>query len=133
MYVAGVGDMPVGVDISEIPMMGALAGLVVDVRDGQQTMLDAREIKSRDEIMLLSTAAAMVDGVYQDVYEALKPGVRENEIVAMVNERLYRMGSDDVEGGNAISGERCNPHARIFSDRMIRPGDQAYYDILQPF
>jgi len=56
---AGVGDMPLGVDISEIPMMGALADLGVDVRDGQQTMLDARQIKSRDEIMLLSTAAAI--------------------------------------------------------------------------
>src|SRR2546425_10160216 len=62
---AGVGGMPLGVDIAEIPMMGALADLGVDVRDGQQTMLDARQIKSRDEIILLSTAAAMVDGVYQ--------------------------------------------------------------------
>src|SRR6266516_6031125 len=58
---AGVGDMPLGVDIAEIPMMGALADLGVDVRDGQQTMLDARQIKSRDEIMLLSTIAAAVD------------------------------------------------------------------------
>ena len=130
---AGVGDMPLGVDIAEIPMMGALADLGVDVRDGQQTMLDARQIKSRDEIMLLSTAAAMVDGVYQDIYEALKPGVRENEIVAMVNDRLYRMGSDDVEGVNAISGERCSPHPHIFSDRIIRPGEQAYFDIIHSF
>jgi len=30
--------------------------------------------------MLLSQAAAMVDGVYQDIFEALKPGIRENEI-----------------------------------------------------
>jgi Xaa-Pro aminopeptidase len=133
MQAAGVGDMPLGVDISEMPMVFALQELGIDVRDGQQTMLDARQIKSRDEILLLSTAAAMVDGVYQDVYEALKPGVRENEIVALVNERLYRMGSDDVEGVNAISGERCSPHPHIFSDRMIRPGDQAYFDIIHSF
>ena len=130
---AGAGGMPLGVDITEMPMVSALQGLGIEVRDGQQTMLDARQIKSPDEITLLSTAAAMVDGVYQDVYEALKPGVRENEIVAMVNERLYRMGSDDVEGVNAISGERCSPHPHIFSDRMIRPGDQAYFDIIHAF
>ena len=35
------------------------------VRDGQQTMLDAREVKSHDEITLLNTACAMVDGAYQ--------------------------------------------------------------------
>ena len=130
---AGVGDMPLGMDITEMPMIAALGDIGVQVRDGQQTMLDARQIKSPDEIMLLSTAAAMVDGVYQDVYEALKPGVRENEIVALVNERLYRMGSDDVEGVNAISGERCSPHPHIFADRLIRPGDQAYFDIIHSF
>ena len=48
-----------------------------------QSMLDARVIKNQDEIMLLNQAAAMVDGVYQDIVEALKPGVRENEIVAL--------------------------------------------------
>ena len=71
--------------------------------------------------MLLSTAAAMVDGVYQDIAEALKPGIRENEIVALANKRLYEMGSDDVEAINAVSGERCNPHPHNFSDRLIRP------------
>ncbi len=96
-------------------------------------MLDARLIKSPDEIMLLSTAAAMVDGVYQDIAEALKPGVRENEIVGLANKRLYEMGSDDVEAINAVSGERCNPHPHNFSDRLIRPGDQAYFDIIQSF
>jgi len=34
----------------------------------------------------------MVDGVYQDIFEALKPGIRENEIVALANKRLYEMG-----------------------------------------
>src|SRR6266581_6217143 len=68
---AGVGDEPLGVDITELPMLFELQRLGVDVRDGQQTMLDAREIKSPDEIMLLSMAAAMVDGAYQMISEVL--------------------------------------------------------------
>jgi Xaa-Pro dipeptidase len=130
---AGVADMPLGVDIAETPMLLELLRVGIDVRDAQQVMLDARLIKSPDEIALLSTAAAMVDGVYQDIAEALKPGVRENEIVALANKRLYEMGSDDVEAINAVSGERCNPHPHNFSDRLIRPGDQAYFDIIQSF
>jgi Xaa-Pro aminopeptidase len=130
---AGVAGMPLGVDIAETPMLLELLHAGIDVRDAQQVMLDARLIKSADEIMLLSTAAAMVDGVYQDIAEALKPGVRENEIVALANKRLYEMGSDDVEAINAVSGERCNPHPHNFSDRLIRPGDQAYFDIIQSF
>jgi Xaa-Pro dipeptidase len=90
-------------------------------------------IKNQDELMLLSQAAAMVDGVYQDIFEALKPGVRENEIVALANKRLYEMGSDQVEAINSVSGERCNPHPHNFTDRIIRPGDQAFFDIIHSF
>jgi Xaa-Pro dipeptidase len=130
---AGVIDMPVGVDIIEPPMMFELQKAGLKIEDGQQVMLEAREIKSADEIALLNRAAAMVDGAYHLVHEELKPGVRENDIVAKVNEFLYRHGSDDVEAINAISGERCNPHPHNFTDRMLRPGDQAFFDILQSF
>ena len=129
----GVADMPVGIDVVEPPFLFALQKLGLEVRDGQQVMLDAREIKSHDEITLLNMAAAMGDGVYQDIFEALKPGVRENEIVAMATKRLYEMGSDCVEAINAIAGERCSPHPHNFTDRMIRPGDQAYFDIIQSY
>src|SRR5450755_4070454 len=129
----GVAGEPVGVDFAEIPMFFELQHRGIDIRDGQQVMLDARQAKSRDEITLLSTAAAMVDGVYQDITEALKPGIRENEIVALASKRLYEMGSDDVESINAVSGERCNPHPHNFSDRMIRPGEQAFFDIMHSF
>jgi Xaa-Pro dipeptidase len=130
---AGVEKMPVGVDIIEPAMMFELQKAGVNVVDGQQLMLEARELKSQDEIALLNRAAAMVDGAYHMINEELKPGVRENDIVAKVNEFLYRHGSDDVEAVNAISGERCNPHPHNFTDRMIRPGDQAFFDILQAF
>lgn len=130
---AGVADMPVGVDLLELPMLFELQKQGLQVRDGQQVMLAARAIKSREEITLLSMAAGMVDGVYQDIVEALKPGVRENEIVALANKRLYEMGSDDVESINAVSGERCNPHPHNFSDRMIRPGEQAFFDIMHSY
>jgi len=129
----GVGDMPVGVDIVEPPMLFELQRAGIDVRDGQQVMLDAREIKNIDEITLLNQAAAMVDGVYQMISEELKPGVRESDIVAMANKYLYEHGSDDVEAINAISGDRCIPHPHNFTDRIIRPGDQAFFDIIQAY
>jgi Xaa-Pro aminopeptidase len=130
---AGVVDAPIGVDIVEPPFLFEMQRQGLRVVDAQQLMLDARQIKSGDEIMLLNQAAAMVDGVYQDIVEALKPGIRENEIVALANKRLYEMGSDQVEAINAVSGERCNPHPHNFSDRLIRPGDQAFFDIIHSF
>ncbi|MBK5959297.1 aminopeptidase [Rhodoplanes elegans] len=130
---AGVLDMPIGMDIVEPPMMFELQKAGVKVVDGQQVLLEAREIKSADEIALLNRAAAMVDGAYQVVWDMLRPGVRENDVVAEVNKFLYTHGSDDVEAINAISGERCNPHPHNFTDRMLRPGDQAFFDIIQSF
>jgi len=129
----GVADMPVGVDIVEPPMLFELQKVGLEIRDGQQVMLDAREIKNIDEITLLNQAAAMVDGVYQMIYEELKPGVRESDIVAMANKYLYEHGSDDVEAINAISGDRCIPHPHNFTDRIVRPGDQAFFDIIQAY
>ena len=129
----GVGDLPLGIDVVEPPFLFALQELGLEVRDGQQVLLEARMLKSQDELTLLNMAAAMVDGVYQDIFEALKPGVRENEIVALANKRLYEMGADNVEAINAISGERCSPHPHNFTDRLIRPGDQAFFDIIMSF
>jgi Xaa-Pro aminopeptidase len=129
----GLTGQPIGIDIIELPFLFEMQKAGVEIHDAQQLMLDARQIKSPDELMLLSQAAAMVDGVYQDIFDALKPGVRENEIVALANKRLYEMGSDQVEAINAVSGERCNPHPHNFTDRIIRPGDQAFFDVIHSF
>jgi Xaa-Pro dipeptidase len=129
----GVADMPVGVDIVEPPMLFALQQEGLEIRDAQQVFLDARQIKSMDEIILLNMSAAIVDGAYQEIADQLKPGVRENEMVAMANKFLYDNGSDDVEAINAVSGERCSPHPHNFTDRMYRPGDQAFFDIIQSY
>jgi Xaa-Pro aminopeptidase len=129
----GVADMPLGLDLAETSVFLELQGAGVEVRDGQQVMAEAREIKSPDEHMLLTQACAMVDGVYQDIFEALKPGVRESDIVGMAIKRLMEMGSEFVEAINSIAGERCSPHPHTFSDRLIRPGDQAFFDIIHVF
>ena len=133
LQVEGVAGMPLGVDICEPPMLFALQAVGLEVRDGQQTMLDARQIKSMDEIVLLNQSAAIVDGAYQGIAEALKPGARENQMVALANKLLYENGSDDVEAINAVSGERCSPHPHNFTDRMYRPGDQAFFDVIQSY
>jgi Xaa-Pro dipeptidase len=130
---AGLAGMPVGVDIAEPAFLFEMQRQGLHVVDCQQAMLDARVIKNVDEITLLTQAAAMVDGVYCDIVDVLRPGIRENDIVALANKRLYEMGSDQVEAVNAISGERCNPHPHNFTDRIIRPGDQAFFDIIHSY
>jgi Xaa-Pro aminopeptidase len=126
----GLLGEPLGVDIAEMPVLLALQQAGIEVVDGQQLFLEARRIKTKDEISLLTQACSMVDAAYEELYEFLRPGVRENECVALVAKKLYDLGSEYVEGVNAISGERCSPHPHVYSDRLIRPGDPAFFDIL---
>ncbi len=129
----GLAGEPIGVDMIEMPVLAALQQAGLSVVDGQQVFLEARRVKTEDEITLLVTAASMVDAVYDELYAFLRPGVKENECVGLVAKSLYDMGSEHVEGVNAISGERCSPHPHVYSDRILRPGDPAFFDILHSF
>jgi Xaa-Pro aminopeptidase len=129
----GLLNDPLGVDVIELPILKALQDAGITVTDGQQVFLEARRIKTQDEIGLLTQACSMVDAAYDNLYEFLRPGVRENECVGMVSKTLYDLGSEFVEGVNAISGERCAPHPHVYSDRILRPGDPAFFDILHSY
>ncbi|MBB5168287.1 Xaa-Pro peptidase family protein [Mycobacterium sp. AZCC_0083] len=129
----GLAGEPLGVDVIELPVLAALQAAGITVVDGQQVFLEARRIKTTDEIRLLTHACSMVDAAYENLYEFLRPGVRENECVGVVAKTLYDLGSEFVEGVNAISGERCAPHPHVFSDRIVRPGDPAFFDILHSY
>lgn len=129
----GLEKEPVGVDVVEPIVLFALQAEGLEVVDGQQLMQESRKIKTRDEITLLNMAASLADAAYEELYRLMKPGVRENDCVAAASDVLYRLGSEHVEGINAISGERCSPHPHVFSDRILRPGDPAYFDILHSY
>jgi Xaa-Pro aminopeptidase len=130
---AGLADEPVGVDVVEPIVWEALQAEGLKLVDGQQVMQRARVIKTEDERTLLDTACMMVDAAYEDLYAQLRPGISENECVGIVAKRLYDLGSEHVEGVNAISGERCNPHPHVYSDRILRPGDPAYFDVTHAY
>lgn len=129
----GVDAKPVGIDIVDIPLLRALEKEGIEVVDGQQTMLDARMIKTRDEIELMKLAASMVDAAYNEIARNIRPGTRENDLVAIGNQVLYTLGSDLVECINSVSGPRAQPHPHTFSDRVIRPGDMVFLDIMHSF
>jgi Xaa-Pro aminopeptidase len=124
---------PVGVDVIELPVLFALQAQGIKVVDGQQLMHEVRKIKTQDEITLLNCATMMVDAAYDELYRFMKPGVKENECVGVVSKVLYDLGSEHVEGVNAISGERCSPHPHVYTDRVLRPGDPAFFDILHSY
>ena len=129
----GLQDEPLGIDMADLVTIEALQRAGLRITDGSQVLLEARKIKTAQEITLLDQSAGLVDAVYDEIYRMLRPGVYEHEIVARAHQLLFEMGSEQVEAVNAVSGDRCNPHPHVFSDRLLRPGDQAFFDIIHSF
>jgi Xaa-Pro aminopeptidase len=133
LHERGLQDEPVGVDMADLVTIEALTRAGLAVTDGSRPMLEARKLKSPEEVALLDHACGMVDAVYEEIYALLRPGVHEHKIVARAQEVLFELGSEQVEAINAVSGDRCNPHPHVFSDRLLRPGDQAFFDVIHSF
>ena len=129
----GLEREPLGADVPDMTTVLALRRRGLELADSQPVMLEARKLKSEDELALLDQAAGIVDAVYEEIYKLLRPGVRENEVVAAAMRLLFELGSEHVEAINAISGDRCYPHPHTFADRLLRPGDQAFFDIIHAF
>ena len=129
----GLENEPLGIDMTDMVALASLHRAGLATTDGSPVMLAARTIKTDEEVALLDHAAAIVDATYERIYEILRPGVRESEIVAEAQRLLFELGSEQVEAINAVSGDRCIPHPHVFSDRLLRPGDQAFFDIIHSF
>jgi Xaa-Pro aminopeptidase len=129
----GLANELIGTDVPDMTTVLALQRHGVHLTDSQPVMLDARKLKSEDELALLDQAAGIVDAVYEEIFRMLRPGVTENQVVAAAMKLLFELGSEHVEAINAISGDRCSPHPHTFADRLLRPGDQAFFDIIHAF
>jgi Xaa-Pro aminopeptidase len=129
----GLLDGRLGIDLTDMETLASLQRRGFTMADAAPVMQKARKIKTEDEIALLDQAAGIVDAVYDHIYRMLRPGVRESQIVAEAQKLLFEMGSEQVEAINAVSGDRCQPHPHVFSDRILRPGDQAFFDIIHSY
>src|SRR5438270_80763 len=85
----GLEREPLGLDVPDMTTLLALQRKGLVLVDAQPVMLAARRLKSEDELALLDQAAGIVDAVYEEIYRLLRPGVRENEVVARAMQLLF--------------------------------------------
>jgi Xaa-Pro aminopeptidase len=120
----------VGVDIIDSQLILALQEAGFKLGDGQDVMLEARLIKTEDEIMIIRQAAATVDAAFDRMASSLRPGVRENDLQAEASHVLHTLGSQWVINVQITSGPRTHPHSHLSSDRLLQPGDLIFADIV---
>ena len=103
--------------------------------DAQEVSERARAIKSPDEIACMNHALAVCEAGMARMQEALRPGITENELFALLSDTNMRMGGEWMECRLLSSGGRTNPWFQEASDRVVRPGDLVSFDtdLIGPF
>ncbi|HYB57445.1 MAG TPA: Xaa-Pro peptidase family protein [Alphaproteobacteria bacterium] len=123
------------VDRLDPPGTAALLARGVRILDGQEVCELARSIKSEEEIACMTHAIAVCEAGMARMREALRPGLSENELWAMLHETNIRLGGEWIETRILSSGERTNPWFQECGDRLIRAGDLVSFDtdLIGPF
>ena len=124
---------PIGIDILDAQLILALQAAGFKLGDGQDVMLEARAVKTEDEIMIIRQAAATVDAAFDRMASILKPGIRENDLQAEASYVLHTLGAQWVINIQITSGPRTHPHPHLSSDRVLQPGDLVFADIVTLF
>ena len=96
--------------------------------DAQEPLEFARSIKLPNEIkMIRSSIQATEDGV-KKMHEALKPGMTENELWAILNKHVIETDGDYIETRLLTSGIRTNPWFQECSAKVIEKGELVAFD-----
>ncbi|MBI1779489.1 MAG: aminopeptidase P family protein [Proteobacteria bacterium] len=110
--------------------MGAakLAAEGVELFDAQAPIEHARAIKSPEEIAAIRLAMDVCDASIRRMREAIRPGITENQLWAVMNEVNIAHDGEWIECRLLSSGERTNPWFRESGNRMIEAGDVVAFD-----
>ena len=98
-------------------------------KNAQEAMFDARAIKSEDEIECMRITCEDATNVFAKLKQAIKPGVRECDLVGVGMKAFYEMGADECQEFVCSSGPRTNPLHIDYTDRAICPGDVVCIDV----
>src|SRR5262249_45012383 len=129
----GLAEARIGLDelaYAQVEELGrALPG--VQLGDGDAVMQSARRIKSDAELAVMHEASAIAEAVTESAIAAVRPGVREYDVVADAMHTLYRLGGEMAHLATPFvaSGEHMSPPNRFASDKVIREGDLVFIDI----
>jgi len=113
----------------------ALAGLGIEICNGQEVMELARKIKSADEIDAMRAAIDVCEMAMGKMHEALVPGITENALWSVLHAENIAAGGEWIETRLLAGGPRTNPWFQESSMRPIQAGEMVSYDtdLVGPF
>lgn len=124
----GKGNLKVGLDRCPVNLARSLEAQGLEVFDCMQDTLYCRRIKTPEEIACLAQSMAGSEAAVAEVEAAIKPGVTENHLFAVLYGNVIEQGGEFIETRLLNSGPRTNPWFNEASDRVIRAGELVALD-----
>lgn len=124
----GVTDHRLAVDRLGTPGFLALQAAGVSIVDSAAITLEAREIKTPEEIELLVTGGEVVMEMLRGFEAAIRPGVTERELLAELASTLLAGGGEHLATNTVCSGPNTNPWRAEATARRVERGDLVYVD-----
>lgn len=119
----GTDNRRVAVEYVNPSITQALERRGLEVIDGVSISEQARIIKSPDEIACIQWSIAVAEHSILKMAQAIKPGISELQLWALVNYTNFANNGDWHDGRMLASGPRTNPWCQEASERRVESGD----------
>ncbi len=119
----GCAGAPLAVDKLDGFGFQALQELGIAITDPSPATVDACEIKTAEEVQLMIVNGAIADAMLAAFEAAIRPGIREYELLAVLNETLMRHHGEFIFTRLVASGPNTNPWMSEAHDKIVQPGD----------
>ena len=101
----------------------ALQNAGITVTDPSPATVDAREVKTPEEIQLMILNGGTGDAMLAEFEAAIRPGIREYELLGVLNKALFDHHGEFMFTRLVASGTNTNPWMSEAHDKVIQPGD----------
>jgi Xaa-Pro aminopeptidase len=103
----------IGVDVFTPPMVGGFDGLIpgVQVVDGHEIVLQARNIKTPDEVECIRQAQIVTELAALHARDSMRPGSTQNELSRLIAERAILLGAEAM-GLEVVLNPVFSPHSK---------------------
>ena len=124
----GAAGSTLFVDKLATPALLALIERGVRFVDVGTVSMDAREVKTPQELKAFQVNAELGMRLMGAVEAAVQPGVREIDILAEMTEVLLRNGGEYLITRAVVSGPNTNPWNLEATERAVREGELVFVD-----
>ena len=95
----------------------------ISITDPSPATVDAREVKTPEEVALMTLNGAIGDAMLAEFEAAIRPGIREYELLAVLSDALLRRHGEFLFTRLVASGTNTNPWMSEAHDKVVKPGD----------